>query len=226
MARVLVVEDESKLARILEGYLRDAGYTAIRAADGRRALELFDELRPDLVLLDIMLPELDGLEVLKAIRRHSTTPVLMLTARVEEIDTVVGLELGADDYIAKPFRPREVIARVRAALRRASAPKQSRAALLKVGALELEPHKMQLTVGKEPVELTPLEFNLLLTLAQQPGRIFRRSELLEAANPESDALERTVDSHITRIRRKLEAHQLSDIIESVRGVGYRLKEPV
>lgn len=225
MARILIVEDEWKLARILEGYLREAGFHTERAENGRRALELFRSCRPDLVLLDILLPELDGLEVLKTIRASDSTPVIMLTARVEEIDTVLGLELGADDYIAKPFRPREVMARVKAVLRRPSPQDNRSDATLELGPLHLDPPKLSAVVGTYDVNLTPVEFRILYQVALNPGRIYSRADLLEAANPESDALERTVDSHITNLRRKLEQGGLVDVLQNVRGVGYRLKMP-
>ena len=225
MARILIVEDEWKLARILEAYLREAGFQTERAENGVRALEAFRVYRPDLVLLDILLPELSGLEVLKTIRAAGSTPVIMLTARVEEIDTVLGLELGADDYITKPFRPREVLARIRAVLRRPATPPDRRDAPLQLGPLHLDPLKLSATVGGGDLEPTPVEFRILYQLARYPGRIYSRSELLEAANPESDALERTVDSHITNLRRKLAQGGLTGILQNVRGVGYRLKAP-
>lgn len=225
MARILVVEDEAKLARVLEAYLREAGFQTERADTGPRAVELFRRCRPDLVLLDVLLPELDGLEVLKSIRAEGATPVIMLTARVEEFDTVLGLELGADDYIPKPFRPREVVARIRAVLRRPVLPSERRDALLEVGSLSLDPLKLSATVAAHDLGLTVVEFRLLYQLALHPGRIYSRAELLKAANPESDALERTVDSHVTNLRRKLEHVGLIGIVQNVRGVGYRFKAP-
>lgn len=222
--RILVVEDEPKLARILEGYLREAGFSSERAENGRVALERFTSYQPDLVLLDLRLPELDGLEVLKAIRSKGSTPIVILTARVEEIDTVLGLELGADDYIAKPFRPREVIARVKAVLRRATKMPAEPATLLRLGSLELDASKLRATFAEQTLNLTTVEFRILFALAHAPERIFSRAELLEAANPDSEALERTVDSHITNLRRKLESAGLQDAIHNVRGVGYRLKD--
>lgn len=225
MTRILVVEDEWKLARILEAYLREAGFHTERAETGTRAVELWRSAHPDLVLLDILLPELDGLEVLKVIRAEGATPVIMLTARVEEIDTVLGLELGADDYITKPFRPREVLARVKAVLRRPASPAELRDAPLQRGPLYLDPLKLSVLIGTYDLNPTPVEFRLLYQLARHPGRIYSRSELLAAANPESDALERTVDSHITNLRRKLEQSGLTDMLQNVRGVGYRFKEP-
>lgn len=226
MTRILVVEDEWKLARILEAYLREAGFQTERAENGRRALALWRSTRPDMVLLDILLPELDGLEVLKVIRAEGSTPVIMLTARVEEIDTVLGLELGADDYITKPFRPREVLARIKAVLRRPALPAEPYDPPLQRGSLQLDPLKLSAQVGTYDLNPTPVEFRLLYQLARHPGRIYSRSELLEAANPDSDALERTVDSHITNLRRKLEQGGLTEVLQNVRGVGYRFKEPI
>jgi two-component system, OmpR family, response regulator AdeR len=222
--RILVVEDEPKLARILEGYLREAGFQSERAENGRVALERFSAYQPHLVLLDLRLPELDGLEVLKTIRTKSTTPVVVLTARVEELDTVLGLELGADDYIAKPFRPREVVARVRAVLRRSVAVLVEQQTFIQLGSLQLDASKLQAVIAGKPLDLTTVEFRILFALARAPERIFSRAELLGEANPDSEALERTVDSHITNLRRKLEKGGLEDVVHNVRGVGYRLKD--
>ena len=227
MALILIVEDEPKLVAILERYLHGAGYQTERAGDGLRALELFRATCPDLVLLDIMLPGQDGYEVLKKVRAQSEVPIIMLTARVEELDTVLSLELGADDYVTKPFRPREVVARVKAALRRTAQPEAS-SAPLRHGSLVLEPEKFRARVssptGDTKLDLTPTEFSLLLTLMRAPGRVFSRGELIGAAMPESDALERTVDAHLTRVRRKLGQHGIHGVITNVRGVGYRLEE--
>ncbi|GIW29488.1 MAG: DNA-binding response regulator [Meiothermus sp.] len=221
MALVLVVEDEPEIAEILEGYLRREGFRTERASDGRQALNLVRVARPDLVLLDIMLPEVDGLEVLRRIRSNGHTPVILVTARTEDLDKLLGLELGADDYITKPFSPREVVARVKAVLRRAvlaEAPK----GILRVGPLEIDSEKVVARLGGVRLELTPTEFRLLETLARTPGRAFSRAELLEAALPDSEALERVVDVHLKNLRRKLEAAGGAGLLETVRGVGYRL----
>ena len=178
MALILIVEDEPKLARVLEDYLRGAGHQTERSGDGFEALRSFRATRPDLVLLDVMLPGQDGYEVLKAIRRHSHVPVLMLTARVEELDTVLALELGADDYITKPFRPREVMARVKAALRRSSIGSSEEVSVIRCGTLQLEPEKFSATAEGHKLDLTPTEFQLLLALARAPGRVFSRGELI------------------------------------------------
>lgn len=220
MPLVLVVEDEPQIAEILEGYLRSSGYRTERARDGESALDLYRAAHPDLILLDVMLPEVSGLEVLKTVRSEGTTPIIMLTARTEEIDKLLALELGADDYVTKPFRPREVMARVKAVLRRTQPSGQS--APLRVGALELDPLRATVAVGGEALRLTATEFRLLHHLASSPGRIFSRTELLEAALPESEALERVIDVHLRNLRRKLEVAGAADMLQTVRGMGYRL----
>ncbi|WP_189103261.1 response regulator transcription factor [Deinococcus knuensis] len=226
MPLILVVEDEPEIAEILEGYLRRNQYQTERAADGRTALEVFRAVRPDLILLDVMLPGLDGVEVLRAVRAVSQVPVIMLSARAEEVDKLIGLELGADDYVTKPFSPREVLARVKTVLRRAApAPLTDDAAVLRVGALEVDPARLSACVEGRRAELSATEFRLLYHLARSPGRVFSREELLEAALPDSDALERVVDSHLRNLRRKLEDIGGDTLIETVRGVGYRLAEP-
>ncbi len=221
MPLVLVVEDEPEIAEILEGYLRREGFRTERAWDGRQALHLLRAAQPDLVLLDIMLPEMDGLEVLRRIRSDGNTPVILVTARTEDLDKLLGLELGADDYVTKPFSPREVVARVKAVLRRA-VPLGEPRTLLRVGPLEIDSQKVVVRVGAERLDLTPTEFRLLETLARTPGKAFTRAELLEAALPESDALERVVDVHLKNLRRKLEQAGAGGLLETVRGVGYRL----
>jgi two-component system response regulator AdeR len=221
VALVLVVEDEPEIAEILEGYLRREGFRTERASDGPQALSLVRAAQPDLVLLDLMLPEMDGLEVLRRIRNHGNTPVILVTARTEDLDKLLGLELGADDYITKPFSPREVVARVKAVLRRAvlaEAPK----GILRVGPLEIDSEKVVARLEGVRLELTPSEFRLLETLARTPGKAFSRAELLEAALPDSDALERVVDVHLKNLRKKLEAAGGAGLLETVRGVGYRL----
>ncbi|WP_299433522.1 response regulator transcription factor [uncultured Meiothermus sp.] len=221
MALVLVVEDEPEIAEILEGYLRRDGFRTERAANGRQALSLLRAAQPDLVLLDIQLPELDGLEVLRRIRSNGNTPVILVTARTEDLDKLLGLELGADDYVTKPFSPREVVARVKAVLRRTVLPEVSRP-IMRVGPLEIDSEKVVARLGPGRLELTPTEFRLLETLARTPGKAFSRAELLEAALPDSDALERVVDVHLKNLRKKLDAAGVGEMLETVRGVGYRL----
>jgi two-component system response regulator AdeR len=216
-----VVEDEPKLAETLELYLRHDGYRTERAGDGKRALELYRVMKPDLVLLDLMLPELDGLEVLRRIRSDGNTPVILVTARTEDLDKLLGLELGADDYVTKPFSPREVVARVKAVLRRTGAA-EALPALLRVGPLEVDSEEVAARVGSLRLDLTLAEFRLLEAMAAAPRRAFSREELLSAALPNSDALERTVDVHIKNLRRKLEEAGAPGLLETVRGVGYRL----
>jgi len=218
---VLVVEDERDIAETLELYLRSEHFRTERASDGEQALALFRAARPDLVLLDVMLPAKDGLEVLKTIRAESRVPVIMLTARAEEVDKLLGLGLGADDYVVKPFSPRELMARVKAVLRRSKAEGDARAPI-RVGPLEINPYAVAVHVAGRPLRLTPTEFRLLHHLARTPGRAVSRAELVEAAMPESDALERAVDVHLKNVRHKLAEGGAAELLETVRGVGYRL----
>ena len=223
MALVLVVEDEPEIAELMEDYLRSNGYRTERARDGNEALSLFRLARPDLVLLDIMMPGLDGIEVLKRLRSESNVPVIILTAKTEETDKIIGLELGADDYITKPIRLKEVIARVKAVLRRTHMSEPTHAPL-RIGPLEIDPLQMVATANGQPLALTVTEFRLLAHLAEQKGRIFSRIELLEAVLPESDALERVMDVHIGNLRRKLDTQEASYLLQTVRGVGFKLTE--
>ncbi len=216
---ILIVEDELEIAEVLEAYLRREGWRTERALDGQRALDLYRATKPDLILLDIQMPILDGLEVLRRVRSDGTTPVIMLTARAEDIDKLIGLELGADDYVVKPFSPREVVARVKAVLRRVN-PQTTN--VLRVGSLELDTQSVIVKIHGTRLEITPTEYRLLETLARSPARAFSRTELLEAALPESDALERVVDAHLKNLRRKLDDAGARDLLETVRGIGYRL----
>jgi two-component system response regulator AdeR len=226
MSRILIVEDELDIAEVMEAYLRRDGFQTERAADGTRALEYWRASKPDLILLDIQIPAPDGLEVLRRVRAASTTPVIMLTARAEDIDRLLGLELGADDYVVKPFSPREVVARVKAVLRRAQPQEQRHVYRLTHSAsgtmLELDTQAVLCKVGERRLDLTPTEFRLLEALLHAPGRAFTRMELLEAALPDSDALERVVDAHLKNLRRKLDDAHVGEMLETVRGVGYRL----
>jgi two-component system, OmpR family, response regulator AdeR len=220
MPLILIVEDELELAEIVEAYLRREGYQTERAGDGKRALELYRASKPDLVLLDIMMPKLNGLEVLKTIRQDGQTPVIMLTARAEDDDKLSGLELGSDDYIIKPFNPREVVARVKAVLRRSS--QKPGSDILRIGKLEIQKEQAKVLFTNQLLELTPTEFRLLVCFAEAPGRVFNRLELLEASMPESDALERVVDAHLKNLRKKLGDVGAGELIETVFGIGYRL----
>jgi two-component system response regulator BaeR len=219
-ALILVVEDEEKLASLLCDYLQQTGgYETRWVARGDEAVAAFEGSAPDLVLLDLMLPGLDGLEVCKAIRADSTVPIIMVTARVEEIDRLLGLELGADDYICKPFSPREVVARVKAVLRRAG-----RHAGAEPGLLAIDREQHAASLNGVALKLTPVEFALLAYLAEHPGQVFSRDQLMNVMYPDYRVVsDRTVDTHIKNLRHALAAAAPGDqVIESVYGVGYRL----
>jgi two-component system, OmpR family, response regulator AdeR len=223
---VLVVEDEATLAETIELYLRHEGFRTERAADGERALELFRAARPDLVLLDLGLPKVDGMEVLRRIRAASDVPVVILTARAEEVDELLGLGMGADDYLVKPVSARKLLARVKVALRR-SAPAAGdgpRGAARRRARGRRVPRRGAPCAGT-PLELTPSEFKLVQHMARTPGRVIERAELYEAAIPDGDALERAVDIHVVNLRRKLrEAGGGEHLIRTVRGRGYVLED--
>ena len=221
MALILVVEDDREIADMLELYLRHDGHQTERASDGEGAMQLFRAARPDLVILDVGLPKLDGLEVLRRIREAGRTPVVMLTARSEEVDELLGLGLGADSYLTKPCSPRKVMAHVKAVLRRNNISEEV-PEVVRVGPLEVDSYRVEARVGKTVLHLTPTEFKLLETLAHAPGKAMSRTELFDAAMPESDALERAIDRHLKNIRAKLAEQGADDILETVRGVGYRL----
>jgi len=230
MKTILVVDDEPKIAALARDYLEHAGFAVVTASTGRSALESVRRQRPDLVILDLGLPDLDGLDVTREIRRDSTLPIVMLTARDDELDKLLGLELGADDYLTKPFSPRELVARVKAVLRRVDRQGPSGGAdreIIRAGELVLEPPRMRAELGGRQVELTPTEFQLLATLAAQPGRIFTRSQLLDALHGVAfESYERAIDAHVKNIRRKLEPDPRAPrYILTVYGVGYRLAEP-
>jgi DNA-binding response OmpR family regulator len=220
--RVLIVEDQPRIAEIARDYLRRGGYETEVAGDGVRALEAVRTRPPDLVVLDLGLPRLDGTEVARAIRRESDLPIIMLTARVDEDDRLRGLEIGADDYMTKPFSPRELVARVRAVLRR-STRREPEAPVLRVAGLAIDVAAMTVRRGGEAIDLTPTEFRIVAALAHHPGRVFTRAQLLDAARPEeAEPFDRAVDSHVKNIRRKLEPAGAPRLIESVYGIGYRL----
>jgi DNA-binding response OmpR family regulator len=229
MTTILLVEDAHELAQVVARELEANGYQVARASDGEQALRLFASLAPSLVILDWMLPGMDGLEVLRRLRTSAPTPVLMLTARGEETDRVVGLELGADDYLTKPFSMRELIARVRAQLRRAEMMRQvmqadatGGGAALTYGALHLDPSAHRATLNQEPLDLSPSEFALLHLLLRSPGRAFSRTYLLDTVWGETYVGgDRSVDNTVLRLRKKLGA--LGEAIETVWGVGYRLQ---
>ena len=229
--KILVVDDEKKIVSLVRTYLEREGYQVVEASDGRQALEAFQRENPTLIILDLMLPVLDGLEVCREIRRSSEVPIIMLTARNEDADKLVGLELGADDYITKPFSPRELAARVRTVLRRARssqipAPSPSR---LTLGELTLDEERFEATWHGQPLALTPAEFRILAVLARSPGRVFSRMQLLDSALGETyEGYERTIDVHIKNLRHKLNAAAGGKddcAIVTVHGVGYKLQEP-
>jgi two-component system alkaline phosphatase synthesis response regulator PhoP len=224
MQRVLVVDDEPKIVQLVRDYLERAGFGVTAARSGDEALMRARSEAPDLVILDLGLPGLDGLDVTRALRRAGELPIIMLTARDDETDRIIGLELGADDYVTKPFSPRELVARVRAVLRRRAS--HDDAELLRVADLELDIARLRVTRAGEPVELTATEFGLLVAMARQPGRVFTRSQLLDAIHGEAfEAYERAIDAHVKNIRRKLEPlPRTPRYILTVYGVGYRLAE--
>ena len=219
-ARVMVIEDEPKLAQLLVDYLEREGYRTSSMHDGRDAVEAIRRERPDLILLDLMLPGVDGLTICGQVRAFTDTPIIILTARVEEIDRLLGLELGADDYICKPFSPREVVARVKAVLRRYSAggPRPS-------SRLVVDDARFRATLDGQVLDLTPVELRLLSALASEPGRIFSRDQLLDRLYSDRRVvLDRTVDSHVKNVRRKLaEVAPGEEIIRSIYGIGYKLE---
>jgi two-component system alkaline phosphatase synthesis response regulator PhoP len=227
--RILVVDDDASIVKIMRGYLEQAGYAVLTAADGDRALQLVRQERPDLVVLDVMLPQRDGLDITRRIRADATlaaTPIILLTARVEDTDKIIGLELGADDYITKPFNSREVVARVRALLRRTELDQGRRgmARVLVVGDLRLDLDHYTLTVDGAPVELTRTEFKLLQLLMEHPGYTLTRDELLEKTMGYAyEGMGRTLDTHIRNLRKKIEPEPDNPrLVQTVYGVGYRL----
>jgi DNA-binding response OmpR family regulator len=225
---VLVVDDEPKIAQLARDYLESAGFAVLSAGDGPSALQAARTRRPDLIVLDLGLPGIDGLDVTRALRRDSGVPIIMLTARADESDKLVGLELGADDYVTKPFSPKELVARVRAVLRRTEqASAAATAELIRVGELEIDVPRLGVSVGGRDVTLTATEFQLLATLARQPGRVFTRSQLLDAVHGVAfESYERAIDAHVKNVRRKLEPDPRAPrYILTVYCVGYRLAEP-
>jgi two-component system alkaline phosphatase synthesis response regulator PhoP len=225
MTTILVVDDERQIAQIARDYLQHAGYSVITAGEGVEAIALARERHPDLVVLDLGLPRLDGLEVAKRLRRESSVPIIMLTARVEESDRLAGLELGADDYITKPFSPRELVARVRAVLRRVE-PGSGSDGILSRADLVIDTARMKVTRAGTPIDLTATEIQLLAALARQPGRILTRAQLLDAARgTQEESFERAIDTHIKNLRRKLEPDPRNPhYLLTVYGLGYKFAE--
>lgn len=227
MTSVLIIEDEVELVKVLRSYIEKAGITVISAFRGDTGLSIWEQKQPDLVILDLNLPGMDGIDVAREIRRKSNTPIIMLTARVEETDQLIGLELGADDYITKPFSPRIVVARVRALLRRANT-EPSLENLIRIADLKIDINAHNVVRSGHEIELTPTEFNLLVKLASQPGRAFTRLQLLESVmDTDFEGYERTIDAHIKNLRSKIEPSPKKPIyIETVFGVGYRFSKAI
>lgn len=235
MQTILIVDDEPEIVRIARGYLEQGGYQTLSASSGGEALAVFRREQPDLVILDLNLPApageqpLDGLDVARAIRQTGgaagITPIIMLTARVDETDRIIGLELGADDYVTKPFSPRELVARVRAVLRRGTLPATGMETAIEAGPLSIFPERHEAVLDDVVLELTPTEFTLLQTMAAAPGRVFTREQLVRALGPDYAGLERTVDSHIKNLRARLEEDARAPrFILTVFGVGYKFND--
>ncbi|RJP51979.1 MAG: DNA-binding response regulator [Anaerolineaceae bacterium] len=220
---ILVVDDEPKVSRLARDYLEKNGFRVVTASDGQSALTTARREKPDLIILDLMLPIMDGREVCKTLRRESDVPIIMLTALAEEVDQVTGLEIGADDYITKPFSTRALIARVRALLRRAKGgvkpPK-----IIRAGGLEVDPDRYSVTFNDQPIKLTPNEFKLLQVLASRPGQTLTREQLLDEMHGIASSFDRSIDSHIKNLRKKLETASGESMIETVYGIGYRFIE--
>jgi DNA-binding response OmpR family regulator len=225
-ARILVAEDDPKQANLIRVYLEREGHAVLVVGDGRTALEQARVRRPDLVVLDVMMPQVDGLDVCRILRGDSEVPILLLTARTTEDDMLLGLDVGADDYITKPYSPRELAARVRALLRRAGAVTAGNQAVLKVGDLEIDPGRFEVRVGGRPIVLTAKEFGILEVLAGEPGRAFTRAQIIDRAfGFDHYVLERTVDAHVMNLRRKIEEDAAEPrYVQTVYGRGYRLVE--
>ncbi|HEY7526945.1 MAG TPA: response regulator transcription factor, partial [Candidatus Limnocylindria bacterium] len=229
MATVLLVDDDPKIRELLRLYVEREGHRPLFAADGESALELATRARPDVVLLDVMLPGMDGFEVTRRLRDISQVPILLLTARSAEGDRIIGLDLGADDYVVKPFSPRELMARVRALLRRHGQPHAADQPILEADGLTLDPNAVSVTLDGRPLELTPFEFRILQALMRRPNRVMTRDELIDALHGADDPgiFDRTIDVHLGRLRRKLgDDASRPRFIGTVRTVGYRFVAPV
>jgi DNA-binding response OmpR family regulator len=217
--KILLVDDEPEILDICRDYLKASAFEVVTAKDGVQGLSAARREKPDLIVLDLMMPEMDGLDLCREIRRESNVPIIMLTARVEEVDKLIGLEIGADDYMTKPFSPRELVARVKVVLRRASG--DSAMEVIRVGEVSLDRTHYEIQIGERVLSLTPTEFEIMATLMSQPGRIFSRNQLLNAAHGVAfESYERAIDSHIRNLRRKLEP---AELIVTVHGVGYKFE---
>ena len=225
MKKILVVEDDKKTSELVRLYLENDGYQVLAAYSGDRALEMARSERPDLIVLDLLLPQIDGLEVCRTLRAESEVPIVMLTARTTERDKLTGLDLGADDYLTKPFSPRELAARVRAVLRRAQETPQPRERQATFGELTIDFPSQKVSVGGKDISLTPAEFRLLAALAAEPGRVFSRAQLIDKAfGYEFEGFERTIDVHIANLRKKVEPDPKNPrYIKSVYGMGYKFE---
>jgi DNA-binding response OmpR family regulator len=225
MKTILVVDDEPKIVQLARDYLEHAGFAVLTASDGSAALHAARSSKPDLIVLDLGLPQIDGLDVTRSLRKDSDVPIIMLTARSEESDKLIGLELGADDYLTKPFSPKELVARVRTVLRRSDRA-SSAEEIIRAADLTLDVPRLRLTIDNRLIELTPTEFQLLATLARQPGRIFTRGQLLDAVHSIAfESYERAIDAHIKNIRRKIEPNPREPrYILTVYGMGYKFAD--
>ncbi|APV43813.1 two-component system, OmpR family, alkaline phosphatase synthesis response regulator PhoP [Dehalogenimonas formicexedens] len=227
-AKILVVDDEPKIVSTVRAYLERDGYEVVTAGDGKTSVEVFKRDKPDLIILDLMLPEIDGLEVCRTIRRASDVPIIMLTARQEDADKLIGLEIGADDYVTKPFSPRELVARVKVILRRAKpSPSAAASARIEAGGIVVDEDRFEATCHGQPIPLTATEFKILTALVRNAGLVLSRSKLLDLLGENYEGYERTIDVHVKNLRRKLgEANIESPCsITTVHGVGYKFQEP-
>ncbi|MGQ9456226.1 MAG: response regulator [Armatimonadota bacterium] len=224
--RVLVIDDEEDISRLVEHHLNAEGYIVLRAANGEEGIATAKTEKPDLIILDLMLPGIDGLDVCRILKRGEATakiPIIMLTAKSDEADIVAGLELGADDYVVKPFSPKVLVARVRTALRRARSPEIQADQIIQIAGISIDPHKMQVSINGKSVELTLTEFRIIHALARKPGWVLTRDQIVsESRGDDTEVTDRSVDVHIVSLRRKL--GHAGSMIETVRGVGYRFKE--
>jgi DNA-binding response OmpR family regulator len=225
MKKILVVDDEQKIVEIIQAYLEKDGYQVITAFDGKAALDAVTAQRPDLIVLDLMLPEISGWDVCRSIRKKSEVPIIMLTARDETTDKIIGLEMGADDYVTKPFDPKELVSRVKAVLRRTDS-KSSLRDIVRIADLSIEIDKRLVKQGEVVIDLTPNEFDLLRVMAENPGRVFSRMQLLDQVQGDAyEGYERTIDSHIKNLRKKIEPDpEHPRYIITVYGVGYKMEE--
>jgi two-component system alkaline phosphatase synthesis response regulator PhoP len=222
--KIFVVDDEPQIVKVLKAYLENAGFQVVTAADGKAAMLTFQREKPDFMILDLNLPGMDGLDICRAVRHESNIPILMLTARVEEADRLIGLELGADDYVVKPFSPREVVARVRTIFRRTTA-EPTQADIIQAGDLLIDLEQHTVNLAGRAIDLTPTEFEILVALAKQPKRVFSRLQIMEQAQGDAyEGYERTIDAHIKNLRVKLEPNPKKPVyIQTVFGLGYKFE---